>query len=92
MGSAVEAGIWDRLLNLPAPFFRRYAAGDLAVRALGITAIRQVLTDVALSTVLSFVFSLVSFGLLFYYDSRLAFLACLLFVLIVLLAGAIRTS
>jgi NHLM bacteriocin system ABC transporter ATP-binding protein len=87
MGSAVEAGIWDRLLNLPVPFFRRYTAGDLSLRALGIGAIRQVLTDVALSAVLSFVFSLVYFGLLFYYDGRLALLACGLFAIILLATG-----
>jgi ATP-binding cassette subfamily C protein len=87
MGSAVEAGIWDRLLNLPVPFFRQYTAGDLAIRALGISAIRQVLTDVALSTVLSFVFSLAYFGLLFYYDTRLALLACGIFLVILLATG-----
>jgi ATP-binding cassette subfamily C protein len=82
MDAAVQAGVWDRLLNLPAPFFRRYTAGDLALRALGIGTIRQVLTDVALSSVLGFVFSLVYFGLLFYYDVRLALLSCLLFLVI----------
>jgi NHLM bacteriocin system ABC transporter ATP-binding protein len=81
MDSAVQAGIWDRLLNLPATFFRRYTTGDLAMRALGIVAIRQVLTDVALSVLLSFVFSLVYFVLLFYYDVRLAWLAMLIYVI-----------
>jgi NHLM bacteriocin system ABC transporter ATP-binding protein len=84
MDGAVQAGVWDRLLNLPAPFFRRFTAGDLAFRALGIGTIRQVLTDVALSSLLGFVFSLVYFGLLFYYDVRLAVLACFLFVFILL--------
>jgi NHLM bacteriocin system ABC transporter ATP-binding protein len=87
MEGAVQAGLWDRLLDLPAPFFRRYTAGDLADRSLGIAAIRQVLTDVALSAVLSLVFSLVSFGLLFYYDVRLALLACGLFAVVLLATG-----
>jgi ATP-binding cassette subfamily C protein len=30
MGASVQAGVWDRLLRLPAPFFRDYLAGDLA--------------------------------------------------------------
>jgi ATP-binding cassette subfamily C protein len=81
MEGGVQAGVWDRLLNLPAPFFRRYNAGDLALRSLGIGTMREVLTDVALSSVLSFVFSLAYFGLLFYYDVRLALLACVLFLL-----------
>jgi NHLM bacteriocin system ABC transporter ATP-binding protein len=80
--SAIQAGVWDRLLNLPAPFFRRYTAGDLADRAMGIAAIRQVLTDVALSSVLSLIFSLPYFGLLFYFDARLALLVCGLFAVV----------
>ncbi len=83
MDSSVETGLWDRLLNLPASFFRQYAAGDLADRAMGVGRIRQALTQAALSTLLSCVFSLVSFGLLFYFDLRLATLATLLFVIIV---------
>ncbi|OHB67469.1 MAG: NHLP bacteriocin export ABC transporter permease/ATPase subunit [Planctomycetes bacterium RBG_13_63_9] len=82
MNSSVEAGVWDRLLNLPAPFFRQYSTGDLAMRAMGIARIRQVLTDAAMSSVLTFVFSLVSFALLFYLDARLALLATLLFLII----------
>jgi len=33
MSSTIESGIWDRLLSLPVPFFRRFTAGDLATRA-----------------------------------------------------------
>lgn len=83
MDSSVEAGIWDRLLSLPASFFRQFAAGDLADRAMGIGRIRQVLTQAAMSTVLSFIFSLLSFGLLFYYDPGLALWATALFLVIV---------
>lgn len=81
MDSTLEAGVWDRLLNLPAPFFRQYAAGDLAYRVLGIGTIRQALTEAAVSSVLSLVFSAASFGLLFYYDSRLAWVACGVFAI-----------
>ncbi len=82
MNCSVEAAVWDRLLNLPATFFRQYATGDLAMRAMGITRIRQVLTDAVMSSVLVFLFSLVSFALLFYLDVRLAILATLLFVIV----------
>jgi NHLM bacteriocin system ABC transporter ATP-binding protein len=87
MDGSVQAAVWDRLLNLPAPFFRRYTAGDLTYRALGIGAMRQVLTDVALSVLLSFVFSLAYFGLLFYYDIRLAGLACAVFLVALAATG-----
>jgi ATP-binding cassette subfamily C protein len=82
MNSSVEAGVWDRLLNLPTSFFRQYSTGDLAMRAMGIARIRQLLTEAAMSSVLTFIFSLVSFGLLFYLDVRLALLATLLFAIV----------
>lgn len=71
---AVQAALWDRLLRLPVSFFRGYASGDLADRANGISAIRQVLSG-AVSTVLSGVFSLVNFFLLFWYSWELALVA-----------------
>ncbi|MBN2216602.1 MAG: NHLP bacteriocin export ABC transporter permease/ATPase subunit [Pirellulales bacterium] len=80
--SAVEAGVWDRLLNLPTWFFRKYSTGDLAMRATGIARIRQILTETAMSSVLTFLFSLVSFGLLFYLDVRLALLATAVFLIV----------
>ncbi len=85
--TAVETGLWDRLLNLPAPFFREYTAGDLAARAGGIAVIRQTLSEVVLSSLLTFLFSLVSFALLFYYSVGLALLALALFVAVVLLSS-----
>ncbi len=33
MGSSIQAAVWDRILNLPVNFFRKYSAGDLADRA-----------------------------------------------------------
>ncbi len=83
MDSAVEAGVWDRLLNLPASFFRQYSTGDLVSRTMGIGQIRQVATQAAMSSLLTFVFSLVTFGLLFYYDLRLAMIALLMFLVVV---------
>jgi NHLM bacteriocin system ABC transporter ATP-binding protein len=75
MGSAIESGIWDHLLALPPPFFRRYTAGDLAVRANGIGIIRNMLSEAVVSTLFAGVFSLLSLGLLFWYDARLALVA-----------------
>jgi NHLM bacteriocin system ABC transporter ATP-binding protein len=75
MDAAVQAAIWDRLLELPAEFFRRFTAGDLASRGLGIQAVREVLTGSAVSSMLGGVFGLFSFALLFYYDSTMALVA-----------------
>jgi ATP-binding cassette subfamily C protein len=78
MGAAVQAGVWDRLLRLPAPFFRQYLAGDLARRSLGIDQIRRMLTGATFSSLLGGIFSVFSFALLFYYSGRLALVALVL--------------
>lgn len=75
MDLSIQAAVWDRLLALPVRFFRDYAAGDLAARSLGIAEIRRVLTSTTLSSILSGLFSVFSATLLFYYSSRLAFIA-----------------
>jgi len=69
---ALEGALWDRILKLPATFFRDYASGDLRQRIGGVSRMRNVLIDVALSATVTAVFSLIYLGLLFYYDVRLA--------------------
>lgn len=88
--SSLQAAVWDRLLSLPAPFFRKYSSGDLAVRALGINSIRQIVTGATISTLLSSLFSVFSFGLIFYYSARLGVIAGLMaaLVLAVTVAGS----
>lgn len=71
----LQAAVWDRLLALPVSFFRRFTVGDLANRSLGINAIREMLTGNVLTVLLAAVFSVFSFGLLFYYSARLALVA-----------------
>jgi NHLM bacteriocin system ABC transporter ATP-binding protein len=88
MNTATQAAVWDRLLNLPAPFFRQYSAGDLASRVSGIDVIRQTLTGVTISALLTGLFSLFNFGLLFAYDARLGMIA----VGLVLVASAVTLA
>jgi ATP-binding cassette subfamily C protein len=71
-GSNVQTAVMERLLALPAAFFRRYETGDLVDRLMGIDRIEQYVSDVTISAALSGVFSLVSFVLLFIYDVGLA--------------------
>jgi ATP-binding cassette subfamily C protein len=71
----LQGAVWDRLISLPVPFFRRYTVGDLADRAMGIDTIRQLLTGHVISSVLAAIFSVFSFGLLFYYSWPLALAA-----------------
>jgi NHLM bacteriocin system ABC transporter ATP-binding protein len=75
MGASLQAAVWDRLLRLPVPFFRRYTSGDLADRSFGIGYIMRALTGSAIYSILSGVFSIFSFLLLFFYSWRLALIA-----------------
>lgn len=68
----LQGAIWDRLLSLPVPFFKEYTAGELASRAMGISKIRSILSGAAVNTVISGVFSIFYFLLLFYYSWKLA--------------------
>jgi len=75
MDTLAQAALWDRLLALPVPFFREYTAGDLAVRSLGITLIRQILSGSVVESIFAGIFSLFYFLLLFYYNWKLALVA-----------------
>ncbi|HRS21841.1 MAG TPA: NHLP bacteriocin export ABC transporter permease/ATPase subunit [Clostridia bacterium] len=84
---SLQAAVWNRLLSLPVPFFKQYSAGELAMRAMGISQIRMILSGTTLNTILSGIFSVFTFALLFYYDARLAWIAAALVVLAVLIIG-----
>jgi len=74
----LQMAVLDRLLRLPLPFFRDFTAGDLGVRVSGVSRIGNALSGVSISSVLSFVTSLGSYLLLYYYSVELALLATLL--------------
>jgi NHLM bacteriocin system ABC transporter ATP-binding protein len=73
---SIQAAIWDRLLRLPLPFYAKYTSGDLAVRANGINAIRQMLSGVMITALLSGLFSVLYFAMLVYYSPKLTLVAC----------------
>ncbi len=78
--SSTQAAVWDRLLNLQASFFRQYSVGDLKSRVSSISQIHQKLSSTVLKSIFSSFFALLNLGLLFYYSSTLALLACLVAV------------
>lgn len=83
----LQAAVWDRVLRLPAAFFRAYAAGDLANRIDGINEIRQALSGRVISSLLGALFSLLNVALMVYYSARLALLALALVLLMLLVNG-----
>jgi NHLM bacteriocin system ABC transporter ATP-binding protein len=72
MDASLQAAVWDRILNLPVPFFRDYTAGDLATRAMGINAIRQALSGTTVTTLMASIFASFNLALMFYYSWELA--------------------
>ncbi|TAF65355.1 MAG: NHLP bacteriocin export ABC transporter permease/ATPase subunit [Cytophagales bacterium] len=75
MESRLQSAVWDRLLDLPPTFFRQFTTGDLAERAMGINEIRKMLSGVVVTSLLGSLFSLLNFGLLFFFSASLAWLA-----------------
>jgi NHLM bacteriocin system ABC transporter ATP-binding protein len=64
----LDPGLMDRILRLPADFFRRYDTGDLATRAGGLQIIRQQVSGAVVTSVITLVFSLFNIVLLFIYS------------------------
>ncbi|KUO73813.1 MAG: bacteriocin ABC transporter ATP-binding protein [Clostridia bacterium BRH_c25] len=92
---SVQAAVWDRLIGLPVPFFKKYTSGELAMRAMGISQIRRALSGVTITTLITSIFSIFQFILLFYYSSELALIAVGLVVfamLLTILLGFIQTT
>ena len=79
--SELQLAVLHRLVRLPLSFYRRFTAGDLGLRAYGITAIGNALSGATVGSLLSAVVSAGSYLLLFYYSPVLALLAT--FILIV---------
>lgn len=75
LNTDLEGAVWDRLLRLPAGFFRDHAAGDLALRADAINQMRDAVGGTVIGTALSAVFSVSSLALILFYDWRLAAMA-----------------
>ena len=72
------AGAWDRLLRLRPRFFRDFTAGDLATRALTFLVMRDQFSSLASSAMLSVLFLLPTFALIFVYNTALGWLSVVL--------------
>lgn len=85
----LQAAIVDRLLRMPATFFRDFSVGDLADRTLGVEAVRTIVTGRAIRGFLALVSCAFSFAVMLTLDIRLAMLAAALAVLRVAIVVAI---
>jgi len=85
IAGVLQAAFMDRLLRLPNAFFADYSTGDLSQRTLVVEIIRRTVTGVVLGSLVAGVFSVFSFGLLFFYSPAVAGIAV---VVMLILAGA----
>ncbi|MBK5965583.1 hypothetical protein CCR95_16175, partial [Thiocystis minor] len=77
LGRSLQSALMDRLLRLPLSFFQRYSAGELATRVGAITQIQSLISTASANAIMSGVFSVFSFVLMFLYDAHLALWASL---------------
>ena len=85
--SQAEAAFWDRLLRLPPGVLRRYRVGDLAMRGMTFQHLRDATQGVVADGVLSVVFLLPVFIVIFLHDAMLGGVA-LVFGLLSLMVTA----
>ncbi len=93
--SRMEAAFWDRLLGLPAGVLHRYPAGDLAMRGITFQNLRGGVQNVVADSILSLIFLLPVFGLIFFVDGALGLIALafsLASLLPILLIGSRQTE
>jgi NHLM bacteriocin system ABC transporter ATP-binding protein len=90
MDYSVQAGVWDRLLNLPSTFFREYTAGDLTDRALGVEQIRQAISQSGTQAIVGAISAVITGIFLFSYSLQMAAIAMVLLAIGVLLPCSIN--
>ncbi|ODH02075.1 NHLP family bacteriocin export ABC transporter permease/ATPase subunit [Nostoc sp. KVJ20] len=73
--TATEVAVWDRLMNLPVSFFRKYTTGDLHSRASSVGEISRELSANTIIKLITSFFALFYLGQLFNYNFKLALLA-----------------
>ncbi|WP_158284282.1 NHLP bacteriocin export ABC transporter permease/ATPase subunit [Azospirillum sp. TSO22-1] len=85
-GSRVQGAVMDRLLRLPAAFFKEHATGDLATRVLAVARLEKALTASMINALMTGVVAAVSYGVMLGYSWRLGLLAVGLTLLLVVIA------
>ena len=87
--SRVEAAFWDRLMRLPPSILHRHPAGDLATSGMTFQNLRDGLQGIVADGLLSIVFLLPVFGVIFFYDATLGIVALAFSLVSLLIAVAL---
>lgn len=67
-----EVAIWNRILDLPLSFFRKFSSGDFLARATGLHLIRKLLTTNTIQVTINAFCGIVYFAAMFYFSPVLA--------------------
>lgn len=85
----ITASLWDRLLDLPAYFFRNFTSGDLGARLMSFHTLRDQVSGVVAGSLLSSVFLLPTFLLLFIYNPTMGWLGLVLGLLMLFVTATL---
>lgn len=80
--ATLQPAVWDRLLRLPTKFFTARSTGELASAAMGISAIRRVLSGIGPVAVQASTVGVMNVALLFWFSVPLALAAIAMLVVI----------
>jgi ATP-binding cassette subfamily C protein len=83
IAAPIQSAVWDRLLNLPVNFFRKFSAGDLADRSDGIADIQDLIAGAGVAAILGSISGLFYVLQMFSFSLYLASLAIVLTVVFV---------
>ncbi|WP_329035035.1 NHLP bacteriocin export ABC transporter permease/ATPase subunit [Streptomyces sp. NBC_00178] len=86
--STLQPAVWDRLLRLPTRFFTERSTGELASAAMGVSAIRRVLSGTGPVVVQAGTLGAMNLGLLLWFSVPLALTAV---AMLVVIAGVFLT-
>jgi NHLM bacteriocin system ABC transporter ATP-binding protein len=84
----LQAALWDRVLDLPLPFFRDYSAGSLTMRVMGIEQIRSLANAAVATALIAVPVGLANLALAFVFQWRLALFGSVVIVAVVI--GMVR--
>jgi NHLM bacteriocin system ABC transporter ATP-binding protein len=90
--ATLQPAVWDRLLRLPTRFFAVRSTGELASAAMGISAIRRVLSSISSVVVQSGAVGAVNLALLLWYSVPLALTAVAMLVVVASVFAALSLS
>ena len=82
--TSTQAAMWDRLLNIPVSFYRRFSVGDLQSRVSSIGQMRRQLGGQMFIKLITGLFALLNLALLFFYSVKLALVATVTGIVVII--------